>query len=275
MERTDCPSHNLLTDLRSAEASEHFHSNAEFRLPPAGIADMPHYSSEQQLLPMALSGLDLAELGRRVELLQESLPLLTHPANSDLQYSKTTLFRQEECSKSESRHIQNKDTAPTAYTFVNVQTSTGRRDWAAETQIRSHAMKRVHQQRRKFKHLPQTVSGNSSSAIKLSCPHWRQDPKTCMCSPCMGSASTVNQGTWGGLNVTENRSAPSFASSIDRLSKADYCHYGQLKLAPQTDPHVVAIPAPNSFFQSSFLSVLNKPEFEITPRMESMLHYRK
>jgi hypothetical protein len=240
---------------------------------------MPHYSSEQQSLPMHLAppDLDLAELELMVKPLQELLPPTVNSTNCGPQYSQSRLFQPEEYLELARNAVPSKDNAPTTYTFVNVQTSTGRRNWAAETQIRSHAMKRVQQQRRKSKRSLQTVSGNSSAMMKLSCPCWHQDPGTCMC-PCMESASTVDRGTletWAPLNMTKDRNATLLTSSSDRLSRTGYCHCDRVKFTHPAGANIVAMPLLGSIFRSSFLSLFNKPGLQITPRMESLLHYRK
>lgn len=279
MDRPQWATYSIVTDSGSTEESGRFHSNVEFRLPPIAIADMPHYNNEQQsiLTRLSPSRFDLAELGQGADVPQESHTLLTSPVNSDLQYPRSTPLQSEQCSELETRPTPSKDLAPKAYTFVNVQTSTGRRDRAAESQIRSHAMKRVQQKRRQSKQLLPTASGISSSLTKVSCPCWRQDPRTHMC-PCMGSPSTGSQGTVDvetRLNIAQPKNAPSLVPSGDTLSESDYCHCGQVKFMPHVNSNAVLIRVPTWSLLSSFLSFLNKADRNLSPHMESMLNYRK
>lgn len=279
MERVDWASYRMLADARAAEASERFHSNIEFRLPPLAIADMPHYSSERQSIRSCLapSGLDITGLEQGVELLEESLPLRANSTNNDLQDSQPKLFPPERYPESDKGPFPNKDAAPTAYTFVHVQTSTGRRDWAAESKIRSHSMKRVQQQRRESKRLLQTVSGHYPSATKISRSTWCQGRKACIC-PCIESTSMLSletHGAWTSPKMTKENSTPSLASCSDGWSKDDYCHCGRMKFVHRASPNDAAMGAPSSFPQSSFLNLFNKSKLRITPQMGSLLYYRK
>ena len=279
MEGADWASYGMLANARAAEASERFRNNVEFRLPPIAIADMPHYSSEQQSrrTSIAPSSFDITGLEQRVELLEGSHPLLANSTSDDPQCPQAKLFPPEEYPEPERIPFPNKDAAPTTYTFVNVQTSTGRRNWEAETKIRSHSMKRVQQQRREAKRLLQTESGDSTSGARISHPCLRQDRETRIC-PCMGSASTLSLGTHETLaspNMTKDNNVPSLASCTDGGSKSDYCHCGRMKLVHHAGPNAVTIGAPSSFPQSSFLSLFNKSNLRITSQMESLLYYSK
>jgi len=220
------------------------------------------------------SHLNLAELGQ-----DTPQPLLTGPVISHRQHARSTPLQPERSLEIETCQIPNTDPAPQGYTFVNIQTSTGRRDRAAESQIRSHAMKRIQQQRRRFKQSLQIAPGSSSSATKLSCPCWRQDPSTQNC-PCMGPLSTESRGRFEArarLNVAQARNAPSLVPSSAHLSESDYCHCGRVKFKPHVESYSVSIPV--SLFSSlsllSFLSFLNKKDRALGPRMESLLSYRK
>lgn len=162
-----------------------------------------------------------------------------------------------------------------AFTFVNVRTSTGKRDWAAESQIRSHAMKRVQRQRQKAKRLMQIgpISHLQTGTASLS-PSRGQGPSTCGCRD-VGCPNT--ELTCRNLCTRETGFSPNVPlseSSDDRqTTRVDCRPRSDVFALHRADPIHVPTPAPNSLLQMPFLSLFQKPKLLMNPRMESLLCY--
>lgn len=276
MERMEWTSYNTSIDQRLLE----FGSNVEDRLPPIATPHTPQYGKIQHSIGILTPPLDphIPEyLDRMSGRFQEPIWLFPEPTASVLAYPQTKLFESEEHPRLGNSSMPNRDPAPKsqmAYTFVNIQTSTGKRDWAAETQIRSHAMKRVQRQRQKHKRL-QTISSSSSRTTRMlsSCRgqdsnSWEHHGTTCRCTGFTATHSWACE-TGARLNM------PLMEPCSDNQTRFDCRQYREVGTSHRSDPTDVPIAAPITFIQSRFLSLFQKPKFQMNPRMESLLGYRE
>lgn len=276
MEGASWAIHNQLPGNRATVAPQRWPDNVEFCLPPPAIADIPHYNNCREAMRMsyAQSDIDLPELEQRIELLQNSLPTLAKSIHYEPPCPQTRALQLETYEEPQ------KDIPTRAFTFVNVKTSTGRRDWAAETQIRSHAMKQIQQQRRKAKLSLRVVARNSGPTIGILPPRSRQDPETCVCHhlKTISTANLMQHETRQSLNITKDKNALPLAPSSVGWSKTKCSRCGTMNFLHRTELNSVSIPAANWYRQSSninFLDSLNKANIPISPRIGKLLYYGK
>ncbi|KAK5055420.1 hypothetical protein LTR84_013170 [Exophiala bonariae] len=158
-----------------------------------------------------------------------------------------------------------KDLAPTsqAFTFVNVRTSTGKRDWAAESQIRSHAMKRVQRQRQNAKRLVKSGSTSGPQAGEVS-PITGQSARACKCGD-IGCSNTeyTPRNSWT-LETESSHNMPLSTSCNRPRSEVVAMHGAEAAHAPIFAPKALGSP---------FLSLFQKPKLQMNPRMESLVCY--
>jgi hypothetical protein len=102
-----------------------------------------------------------------------------------------------------------------AFAFVSINTTDGKRDWVAESQIRSHAAKRSHAKRRRER-IQQCVLVNAPAPVEPPVPtnplperHWHSCGNKLRDSPQWYSADSLRYGennNWGRfMATTDNR----------------------------------------------------------------------
>lgn len=277
MERMESTSYNTSIDRRSLKSV----SNVKARvLPIATMPYTPQYGKNQHSIGILTPPLDPpipTTLERMSGRFQEELTLFPEPTACVLGYPQSKPLESEQHPELGKLSMPDRDPAPNSqmtYTFVNIQTSTGKRDWAAETQIRSHAMKRVQRQRQKHKRL-QTISSSSSRTTEMLSSCRAQDLNTCgrhdIRYRSMGSTATHSWTRKTGARL--NLPLPEPCS--DSQTRVDCRQHCEVLPFQRNGPTGVPIAAPISFIQSRFLSLFQKPKFQMNPRMESLLGYRE
>jgi hypothetical protein len=119
------------------------------------VVDMPHYNSQPHYYcKSAAAGdntLTYVKLEQEIEDLEISASRKTSPLFSSYDRLPLDSSLCSTCSLTPRGSRSPLKVHQQALTFINVRTSNGKRDWEAESQIRSHAMRMVQDKRRRYK----------------------------------------------------------------------------------------------------------------------------